>query len=288
MKFLQAVLIILLVLLTLTAPPLTLPAQAQTGSPILKNLLVEVWPEYDRPEVLVIYRAELSPDVTLPATLTFHLPGHIEKMNAVAVEQNGMLVDVAPASIALRRQDNELFVTFSAASPKIQLEYYDTAILTRQNADRQLNFEFLASYPVETGIFEVQEPRQAQNFSLTPAPGQTFTGSDGLTYHTIQVAGLTPPDKFELTATYRRATDQLSVPGAAAPVETPAASNFNLGYLLIAVGVVLLLAAGGYWWGTKRRQSVRRLTGGFCYRCGAVLRDDANFCHACGAERRKN
>jgi hypothetical protein len=208
------------------------------------------------------------------------------------VEQNGVLVDVAPASIELRRQDNELFVTFSAASPKFQLEYYDRAILTRQNTARQLNFEFLAPYPVETAIFEVQEPRQVQNFSLTPAPGQTFTGNDGLTYHTIQVAGLAPADKFALTATYRRTTDQLSAPGAVAPIETPvappAASNFNLGYLLIAIGAVLLLAAGGYWWATKRRQSAQRSTGGFCYRCGATLRDDANFCHACGAERRKN
>ncbi len=292
MKSPQTALIILLLLLTLAASLLTLSVQAQTGGPTLKNLLVEVWPEYDQSEVLVIYRAELSPSVTLPVTLTFRLPGHIEKMNAVAVEQNGVLVDVSPASIELRRQDNELFVTFSAASPKVQLEYYDPAILTRQNAARQLKFEFLAPYPVETTMFEVQEPRQAQNFSLTPAPVQTFTGSDGLTYHTIQVAGLTPPDKFELTAAYRRSTDQLSAPGANAPVETPVApptaSNFNLGYLLIAVGVVLLVAAGGYWGWTKRPQSARRSTGGFCYRCGAVLRHDASFCHACGAERREN
>jgi hypothetical protein len=281
-------------------------ARAQSSAISFKNLLVEIWPEYDRPEVLVIYRGELSPTTSLPAQLTFRLPGYLEAMHAVAVERDGVLVDVAPAVIELRHEGEDLLLIFSTDSPNIQFEYYDPVILSRQNQNRQLAFQFVVPYNLEIAIFEVQEPVQAEDFSLTPEAGNTFIGRDGLTYHTIQLADLTPSDTFELSATYQRDTTGLSI------TETPARGNLNLGYVLIGGGVLLLLAVGGYWWwsthrqaepGPPRRSATRPKSrrkgrqkesdktptvssGGFCYRCGTALRTDANFCHVCGAERR--
>jgi hypothetical protein len=304
--------------------------QAQ-ATPQFENMLVELWPEYDRPEVLMIYRAELKSTTALPVQLTFRLPGYIGEMNAVAVERDGVLVDVDPEVIEQRREGDDLILTFPATSPRIQFEYYDPVILTRQNQTRQLAFQFSAPYSVEVVTFEVQEPLQAENFSLTPAPNDTFTGRDGLKYHTIQVADLAPADTFELTATYQRATTELSAQQLArnAPsqpsnisviTEPSAGESFNLGSVLIGGGVLLLLIGGGYWWLSQRQTEPARLprrtarpkrrtkakparrgagdnptehdepksatTGGFCYRCGTALRDDANFCHNCGAERR--
>jgi hypothetical protein len=298
-------------------------ARAQSSAITFKNLLVEIWPEYDRPEVLVIYRGELSPTTPLPAQLVFRLPGYLEAMHAVAVERDGVLVDVDPAVIELRHEGEDLLLTFSPDSAKIQFEYYDPVILTQQNQIRQLAFQFSVPYRIETTTFEVQEPFQAEDFSLTPEPGDAFVGRDGLNYHTIQVAGLAPPDTFELSATYERDTTELSAqqlagnvsaqpPSISVITEPSTSEGFKLGYLLIGGGVLLLLAVGGYWWWTSNKQaepepSRRRATrpksrrkgrqkesdktptvnsGGFCYRCGTALRADANFCHNCGAERR--
>jgi hypothetical protein len=285
--------------------------------------MVEIWPEYDRPEVLVIYRGELSSTTSLPIQLTFRLPGYIEEMHAVAVERDGGLLDVDPALIELRHEGEDLLLTFSTDSPKIQFEYYDPMILKKQNQNRQLTFQFVVPYALEIAIFKVQEPVQAKDFSLTPEAGDTFIGQDGLTYHTIQLADLTPPDTFELSAAYQRDTNELSIQqltaGSSDPAqdisavtETPAREDLNQGYVLIGGGVLLILAVGGYWWWTSSRpaspgSSRRRATrpksrrkgrqresdktptvasGGFCYRCGTALRDDASFCHNCGAERR--
>ncbi|MBN1992219.1 MAG: zinc ribbon domain-containing protein [Anaerolineae bacterium] len=297
--------------------------KAQSSPPKLKSLLVELWPEYDRPEVLIIYRAELSADTLLPATLTFRLPGHIDSMHAVAVEQNGNLLEVSLDRITFLHEDNQTLLTFSTPAPKIQLEYYDPLLLNRENQTRRLAFQFLAAYDLETAIFEVQEPFGAEDFELTPAPNNTFAGRDGLKYHTIQVAGLAAGDTFELAATYRRDTDDLAAQQPAGNTSLPSQTSpatgavtgqeLNRGYLLIGGGILLLLAGGGYWWWLSRKQaevvpwpaksaqpgwrkkrvkpgrtpSKPSVTVGFCYRCGAALREDANFCHACGAERRQ-
>ena len=78
---------------------LTATALAQTGSPAFGDLVVELWPEYDQSSVLVIYRANLSDDVILPATVTFRLPDYIEDVHAIAVERDGGLFNVDPNNI---------------------------------------------------------------------------------------------------------------------------------------------------------------------------------------------
>jgi hypothetical protein len=252
----------------LLLPYPTLKAQ---GSLNLSKLLVEVWPEYDRPETLVIYRGELDPTIPLPAGVTFRLPGYIQDMHAVAAEQDGQLVDVNPNAIELRREGEELLLTFTTPSPRFQFEYYDPLILTKQEQTRQLNFEFIAPAEIESTTFEVQEPVGTQNFALTPPPDNSFVGADGLRYNTIAVAGLKPGDAFTLTLTYQRDSNQLSIdrpetgtgltgPPASRPVELGrkpetllGEQSFLLGYILIGAGVILLGGTGVYWWWSTRR-----------------------------------
>ena len=150
-------LLIILIITYLLSP---IGADAQSTPPKLKTLTVSLWPEYDRPDVLVIHRVELSADTPLPTELTFRLPGYIETMHAVAIEENGSLISVDPGAIELTPQGDELLFTFPTRSPTVHFEYYDPVILTKQNESRTLKYNFLASYPVETATFEVQQPQQ--------------------------------------------------------------------------------------------------------------------------------
>jgi len=303
-------------LLTLLFP---LTIQAQTP-PQIQNLSVEIWPEFDRPETLIIYRAALNPTTSLPAEVTFQLPGYVETMHAVAVEQNGGLVDVPTESIEMRREGDDSFLTFTTPAPNVQFEYYDPIILAKDGNSRELAYVFTAPYNIETALIQVQQPAQSTDFSLTPAATNSFVGRDGLNYHNIELSGLSSGDTIEVTADYSRATDELSVgqitpntpiPAQADPVvptTTPTSPQpINWGYVMIVSGVVLLLVVGGYWWWSQRQsdeeaprrpaRSTRRRrskpssqadeSGGYCYRCGTALRSDAQFCHKCGAERRE-
>lgn len=297
-------------------------ALAQTPPGQIKNLLVELWPEYDQPQTLVIYHVELASTTALPAQLTFRLPGYLEKMFVVAVEQDGNLVEVKAEAIQLRHEGDNLLLTFSTPAPKVQFEYYDPVIMKKEGQKRQLNFDFTASYETEKATFQVQEPAGAENFAMTPPASASFTGNNGLKYNAIEIPGLAANETFKLAATYTRTGDQLStelVGGTdtehaadlAVVAEPPPNENLTLGYTLIGIGAVVLLGVAGYWWWSKRgvstkvarpgprpnrRKAAAKIapqaqsipaTGKFCYRCGAPLREDSNFCHVCGAERRK-
>ncbi len=61
-------LIILLILLCFS-----FPAQAQQAISF-SSVVVDLWPEFDRPEMLVIYHLTLSPSVSLPADVTLQIP----------------------------------------------------------------------------------------------------------------------------------------------------------------------------------------------------------------------
>ena len=306
------------VVVVLLAALLPLTVQAQTP-PQIQNLSVEIWPEFDRPETLVIYRAALNPNTSLPAEVTFQLPGYIDSMHAIAVEQNGGLVDVPAEATEMRREGDDLFLTFTTPVPNIQFEYYDPTILTKDGDTRNLAYVFVAPYDVETAVIQMQQPAQATDFKLTPAADNSFVGRDGLSYHNIELSSLDSGDTVEVTAGYSRPTDELSVeqitlnapvPAQADPVvpttASPSTQPINWGYIMIGGGVALLLAVGGYWWWSQRQgedepqrrpaRSARQrkskassqagASGGYCYRCGAALRSDAQFCHQCGAERR--
>jgi len=209
-----------------------------------------------------------------------------------------------------------LLLTFSTPVPRIQFEYYDASILTKQGAERQLNFEVVSSYPTEKALFQVQEPFQAEKFTLTPPASSTFTGADGLTYAVLDIPALARDETFSLTANYSRATDVLSAqnlagppaehaadlpPAAESPVAQPLANeNLTLGYGLIGIGVTLLLGVVVYWlWSKKATPAKVRLASRRPKRIAKPVEASApvtspaagptrNFCYRCGVTLRED
>jgi hypothetical protein len=296
-----------LVLFFLTSYAILL-AQAVT----VKSLQIQLWPEFDRPETLVICQVELAATVTLPAQVSFYLPDHVETLHVVAYERNGNLVEAKAEDFTLTREGDQGLLTISSPSARFQFEYYDSKILSKEGQQRRLNLTFTPAHDVETALFQIQEPSQSQNFLLHPAPADRFTGNDGLQYQVINAGPLAAGAIFELAGEYQRGSDTLSRAALGAdnaehaadlaPVPIAETSNLVLGYTLIGVGLALLLAVGGWWLWTKPAAAPETLrpkpgrevvdspipaASGFCYRCGTALRPEANFCHTCGAERRK-
>ena len=129
--------VLLIFLLTLIA---ILPFNADAQELVkFSNIRIELWPEYDQPSMLVIYRGILSPEVELPTDITLRIPATVGEPNAVAVgDTTGSLLN---ATYTLETQGTWALITFTATLPEIQIEYYDDT-LQFIGADRSFTYKF--------------------------------------------------------------------------------------------------------------------------------------------------
>ena len=185
------------------------PGLAQSPTP-LANLDIALWPEYDRPEVLVIFRGRIADAATLPAQLSFTLPATVQALHAVAYldEARGSLVDIP--DYAFSPSGDGKVLSFRTPGRQFQFEYYHTDVLNISGDVRTLSFSFAPSADIANLTLEVQQPTTAQAFTSNPPPSTTQVGQNGLTYALYQIGAVSAGDSRSLQASYTRNTDQLS------------------------------------------------------------------------------
>ena len=258
----QSVWVGCLFLSLLLIPLLTGVASAQSPTP-LEALNIALWPEYDRPEVLVIVRGLVGEDVPLPASLSFTLPATVLDLNAVAYldEAQGQLLNVPEYEFIEGADGKEL--RFITPSRQFQFEYYSDDILSLDGNTHNISFSFTPSAEIIHLTFELQQPATTDDFASDPPPSDTQVRQDGLTYAFYDVGAVSPGDTRSLQASYTRSSDELSVnalagvnlpsPDEQTPVEIGGGGLQDyLGPILIVVGVLLLTGSLAYWFLSQR------------------------------------
>ena len=273
----------------------------------LASLTVALWPEYDRPEVLVIYQGELKPETPLPAVVSIEMPASVQQMHAVAYldENTNTLININLDEFRLEAtsQGKRLIVTTPAR--RFHAEYYADDLLTRKGSTRTIHFVFTATATIENFRFEVQQPFGAVDFVSEPMPVSIEKRGDDLFYAQYPVETLTVGVSRSLRVSYRRTTDRLSfevmrtASGSASNPPGSSAANTGLppewgvalaGAFLMGAGLGYLIRAQIH---KEHPRNVRRaaspgrgVAANYCYQCGAHLYPEALYCHACGAPRR--
>ena len=304
-----------LFVLVLLLASLTGSVQAQQ-EPTLETLEIALWPEFDRPEVLVIYRGLLGADVPLPAAIEIAVPARVGQPTAMAyVDEAGQRFN---QQYTTRVEGDRLIVAFELSTTAFQLEYYD-ALPADASGKRSYTFAYIADYELAALNLEFQEPPTAQGFALAPPTDTVIVGGDGLNYHLIQAGPLAAGDTREWTFSYVKENADLTAASVSAQPETstPSAPASTTGVdttiwiFLIAFVVLIAVGATGYWLGHRTqpasqtaqpapRPQKRRGSGRgdqvqrrpavsdvrYCHLCGAELRSDSIFCHKCGTSVR--
>ncbi len=288
-------------------------AQAQETTS-LSTLEVSLWPEYDRSDVLVIYRGLLAEDTPLPVSLEIRVPARVGQPTAVAyVGQDGQPFNQQYTTSV---EGDWLVVSFRLGEQGFQLEYYDPLSIDA-TGQRQYTYSYVADYPVSSMLVELQEPPSAEAVVLDPPADSSRTASDGLVYHVLEAGALETGEERSWTFAYQKDNADLTASAfeqPEAPVATPEpASTDNSAVLIFLVAFVTLIAVGAaaFWLGgrtqpmsqafpsspppRKRRGSgrgpnlqrpqVAGLDGAdavFCRQCGTELRSDSLYCHRCG------
>jgi hypothetical protein len=290
--------------------PIAARAQAALTLPSAE---VDLWPEYDRPDMLVIYHFTLPSSVSLPYEMTVRIPAVVGDPSAVAARQP----DGSLFNIPFTRQVNGdwSLVSFRATTPEVQMEYYDPG-LQKNGAERHFVFNWPGDYAVSSLVIQVQQPVDATDMQISPSLGGSHTGSDGLVYYSAEEGAMTVGQSFSITISYQKSTDKLSastvqVQSSAPLTSTAPTSRFTWTTLLPwALGVlgVLLIVGGGawYWWSGREKNTsaprrLRRkpvpaeanaakadLDEGFvyCHNCGKRANPGDRFCRTCGTPLR--
>jgi len=295
-------------LLTILLQPAVVRAQ---GVVSFNSVDVSVWPEYDTPAVLVIYKIALAPQTIFPVEITLRLPATVQKPNAVAVGKTPETVSDQGVEYKFVPGADFATLTIKATDPFIQMEYYDPG-LVKNGAQRQYVYEWLGDFTVGNFRFELREPLKASNLSVDPALTNTVLDNNGFQFSEWKQGALKIGQKLSFTIRYQRDTDSPSTSflqvQSSLPLDqnVPGQSTFisYLPWALGGLGVVLLLIAGGVYWASsrtgravsrprKRHPSAASEEPGddeeqvHCAQCGKRAQPGDRFCRACGARIRR-
>ena len=288
------------------------PASAQQDIRF-ETLEIDLWPEYDRPSMLVIYRAILNSRVQLPVELTLRIPAATASLNAVAVRDmsSGSLF-----SVAYNREvrGDWAYITFSTTMPDIQMEFYDEIIFTDDR--RAYEFQWGGDYAVDDLSLVVQQPLDTLEILTTPRLSQME--ENGFVFHVAQIGGLRAGEMFDLSVQYQKTSSRLTAESltvqSAAPIQVNT-SGFPDAAALVPWGMaflgVIILAGGIYWyWASGNNKTSERarqpVTNGrksrvepemyqdpdenglvHCHNCGKRGSGSDRFCRSCGARLRQ-
>jgi hypothetical protein len=292
---------------------LTLAPRAFAQDPNrLAALKISVWPEYDKPTVLVIVDGTLADKTNLPRAITILIPSKAELLVATYANPDGTSFAPEQATTSKDLGDGWTSITFTINTPSFRVEYYHDALIGA--ADKTIDFAHKLSAPADAITVEIQQPLRASNFATTPALSATRTDSDGFKYFSGQYQNVAAGQTLKIQVKYTKtdphpsfvATPTANTPGSSAPANVASDSFWQNAFLLTAAVALGLVAVFGFLMLQKRQaqthtaprhtarksQAARRAqsrasaSSAFCTQCGRALGAEDNFCPRCGAKRR--
>jgi len=303
-------LLILVILVLLIAPGFIL----QEDNPVhLTRMEIDIWPDYDRPQVLVIYRVQLSSDISLPVRISLRIPKEAGIPYKVATRDlDGLLYNVE-YSLETQGSWNEIILTTS--NDELYIEFYDPRMV-RTDDERYYSFSWICDYPIDKLVVKVQQPRNSENFSVSPSMGLgELNLVDDLVYYTQDFGSLSSGITFNADVAYTRKNSELSASNLPVAAATPFQSNTGMGVTvskvinqvlenqglvvagsLIFGGILLMLVVSffaGSWtnpfssrlrtFSEKRKpEEDATIPLQYCSHCGKRTNPGDRYCRGCG------
>jgi hypothetical protein len=273
------------------------------GQVAIESVNVSLWPEYDKPDMLVINSITLSQDTTLPVELDIRVPADAV-LHTVAVGASSDAVSDQNVGKSTAKDGDWLVISITATGPAIHLEYYDPA-LKKDGGQRSYSYRWLSDYDVANFRVLFQQPFDAEQFKSSLSLQDDGIHADDMQYYFSNVGTVPAGDTLTFDLNYQKPTDALSVSRLAIqPVDvgedTPGRVSLNnyLPYILGGLGVIMIV--GGFMYyrqsgrGAASKKSRRRRadheeneSGIYCAQCGTRARGGDRFCRTCGSRIRQ-
>jgi hypothetical protein len=271
-------------------------------------LQIELWPEYDREEMLVIYRFSLASDVSLPAMMEIHIPYQAGDPYKVAMQDiDGLLYRL---DYSTRIENDWVVISFTTPSPDVQLEFYDPR-LQISGMQRSYNFKWFGDYSIKSCSLTVKEPLNATNLQSVPltAPGVGILGTQQ--NYEAQLGAIEQGENFFVRLTYQK-PDHLLVSSLEESVQPIAPINDQINgrtslkeimpWVFGMVGIVFIFSAVFLYYRTNQTSKPKSdeavkpdypmdysdldPSAVYCHRCGKRAVKGDIFCRICGEKLR--
>lgn len=286
-------------------------ALAQEG-PEIERLEVVLWPEYDRPAVLVFLRVQLAGGTSLPTHVELRIPAAVGEPHAVATR--GIDGSLVYAEYTRQVADDWATISVLTNSLDVWLEYYDD--LKIDGEERNYTFVWPGGVDLSMFAYDVQQPVGATGMVVTP-PGEASIGDDGLLHYRGELGPQSSSSTLSVNLAYTKSTSKLAAemgfPDSsfagmeAVERSTPDQSTF-LPLIIGSIAVVLLVIGGLIYFHLRReerptrasrrrrrptRKQAKETRQGidaslvFCHKCGEQARAGDRFCRHCGIRLRR-
>jgi hypothetical protein len=188
-----------LIAILLLALPVVGMAQSQ---PRVASLEIDIWPEYDRPQALVIYQVRLAQDTPAGSVLTLPIPADVGEPHAVAAwHPDGSLDDDVTWSTTQQGAWTQVEVATEANG--VWLEFYDE--MTLQGDQRSYAFTWPGDIMVDSLSFDVLHPVGASDLRIVPA-GEESQGTGDLTYSHLDLGAYELGQDFTIELSYTKSS----------------------------------------------------------------------------------
>jgi len=289
--------VILFVLLSLLIFPTFARAQS---SVTFEKLVIQFWPDFDQPSVLVIYDFVVSSETPLPAQVNIRMPAGAQ-LFAVARDEAGMLMNVEHDPPV--QAGNYSVVSFVVTDRlTYRLEFYIPYV--RQEQRRTFIYTWPGDYAVASLRMLLQEPMGAANIVTEPDMAEIIPGADGFTYRALSAQDVKDGAGLTLKVGYDSENGEPFInekPQPSAPLEPSQPFMSFLPWILGGVGVMLIVGGGVWYWlsgrtGSGNERSRKRhvsrdeeiaVAAVYCSQCGKRAQPNDRFCRACGTKLRQ-
>ncbi len=300
----------LVIIISILAGMVFVPVMAaKAQGPVeFDSMEIDVWPEYDRAEVLVIYKITIASQATMPAQISLRMPKNAIQPPTVAMQDvDGQLYNL---TFTTASDGDWVKVNFSSPSPKLQFEYYDSN-LTRDGAARNYEYRWNGEYAVHNMLFVVQQPSHATAMTILPTQGEASVGPDNLTYYGNAIGSVPAGTNFTYKISYNNTGGLTAPSGSVQPPNPIPSSNNGLSQIptitLVAILGIILIGGGLFWFfwqrqprsmgSAQRRHSPNRAPTiprqepnfgqiVYCQHCGKRAASGDVFCRVCGTRLR--
>jgi hypothetical protein len=284
---------------------------AAQGDPEVENLEVVFWPEFDTPDVLVIYRIALSESTALPANVSVPIPAEVGTPHAVAVADRDGSLYMTPYT--LEEQGDWVIVTLEASTTVARVEFY--AELEIEGENRSFTFDWPGGLDVGEFSYDFQQPVGAGEPTIDPPPEASRSGLYGLTYFSGTLGALDADSTASIQLSYVRQESGLTTdfiqqgPPLGRPDATQGETpDVTVVLMWIGIGLAVVLIVGGAFMlirlrqereSTSRPRRRQRSRGQreeqdqldaatvFCHSCGRQAGASDRYCRSCGTQLRR-